>query len=84
MPYTPSCYNGSGHASGLFPPIIMPIAEEGQGEGFLLPQRARRDHNRDTTFSSMMARAGVNGRGSDVPEVPRVPENVAGLGRRRG
>jgi hypothetical protein len=73
VPYTPSCYGPV--VSGLFPPI-MPIAEEGEEGG--------RRVNRDTTFSGMMARAGVGARGEEeVPEVPRVPENVAGLGRRR-
>jgi hypothetical protein len=80
VPYTPSCYGPV--ASGLFPPIIMPIAEEGE-------DAQGRRVNRDTTFSAMMARAGV-GRGRTeeevIPQVPRLPENVSGLygaGRRR-
>jgi hypothetical protein len=69
VPYTPSCYGPV--VSGLFPPIL-PIAEEGED--------GTRRVNRDTTFSSMMARAGV---GEGVPAVPRVPDNVKGMGRRR-
>jgi hypothetical protein len=88
IPYTPSNY-GAGPHSGTFPPPVIYEQDEPPSRQDLLHPPGRRPSNRDTTFSTMMARAGVAREDlvvAGLPRVPAVPANAASLqgkGRKR-